>query len=97
MDVGATLRLAVFEVVILQQTLAGLVADWAVNRVVDQQSLFDSRPAVFHQIAGGDDHSAILGWCLTRRDELRHHRYFAGGCVAAARFDETHPATRHDR
>ncbi len=40
-----------FEVVILQQTLASLVADWAVDWMIDQKILFDHRAVLFDLVA----------------------------------------------
>ena len=67
MQIGTTLSLAVLKMIILQQALTSFVADGTIDRVIDQQRLFDARPAFLHQRAGGDNHRAILGWRLTGR------------------------------
>ncbi len=38
--------LAVLEVIVLQVALAGLVADRAIDRMIDQQVFFDHRPGL---------------------------------------------------
>ena len=77
--------LAVLEVIVLQQALAGLVADRAVERMVDQQVFFDHRPALLHLLAVGDEHGAVLGRRLAGGHQLGHHRDRAGLGVAACR------------
>ena len=97
MEIGAALRLAVLEVVVLEQAFARLVADRAVDRMVDEERLLDAGPAVFDQLAFGDDHRAILRRRLAARHQLRHHRDLACGGIAGAGLDQAHPATGHDR
>jgi hypothetical protein len=97
LQVGAALGLAVLEVVVLQQALARLVADRAVDRVVDEQRLLDPGPAVLDELALGDDHGAVLDRRLAARHELGHHRDLARGRVPLTGFDQAHPAAGHDR
>ena len=96
-DVGAALVLPMLEVIILQTAFACLVADRAVDRMIDQQVFFDHRPGFAHILAIGDEDRAVLGRRLAGRHQLRHHRDGAGIGVARATFDQAHAATRHDR
>ena len=97
LDVGPPLGLAVLEVIILQMALAGFVANRAIDRMIDQQSFFDLRPAFFHRLAIGDKHRAIFGRRLAGRHELGHHRDRPGLGIPRAGFDQAHSATGHDR
>ena len=94
-DIGPALGLPMFEVVVLQQAFPRFVADRAVDRMVDQEGLLDPCPALLDQRAFGDDHGAILGGRLAARNQLGHHRHFAGGRVARAGFNEAHATTGH--
>ena len=96
-QIGAPLRLTVLEVVVLKEALTGLVADRAIDRMIDEQRFLDAGPAVLDQRRVGDDHGAVLRRRLTAGDELRHHRDLAGGGVAGAGLDEAHPAAGHHR
>ena len=96
-DVGPALVLAVLEVIVLQVALAGLVADRAIDRMVDQQIFFDHRPALLHLLAVGDEDRVVRGRRLAGGHELGHHRDRAGVGIARAGLDQAHPATGHDR
>ena len=55
-DVGPALVLAVLEVIVLQLALARLVADRAIDRMVDQQVFLDHAPGLcLHLLAVGDE------------------------------------------
>jgi hypothetical protein len=96
LQVGPPLGLAMLKVIVLQQALARLVADRAVDRMVDEQCFLDAGPTVLDELALGDDHRAVLDRCLAARHELRHHRDLAAGGVALPGLDQAHPATGHD-
>ena len=91
------LLLAVLEVVVLQTAFARLVADRAVDRMIDEQGLFDLGSALLHLLAVGDEHRAVFGGRLAGRHHLGQHRDLAGRRIFRPLFDEAHPATRHDR
>jgi hypothetical protein len=93
----AALPAAVLVGVVLQVALAGLVADGAVDRVVDQQELHhrllvgDGAGAV-----GVDDH-AVGAVRLAGRLELRHRLERAGLRVRGPDLGEADPAAGRDR
>ena len=96
-DVGPPAGLAVAEIVVLQGALARLVADRAIDRVPQEQVLFDHRPGLPHFLAGGDDHQAVAGRHGAAGHELGLHLDLARLGVAIARLDQAHAATAHDR
>src|SRR4029453_2231924 len=79
--------LAVAEGVVLEGALAGLVADRAVQRVVDQQELHRRR-------AGASD---FLGRRLDRETVLQGHRASGLDLGHALDFDQAHAALADDR
>ena len=95
-DIGTTLFLAMLEMIVLQVALAGLVADRAVDRVVDQRILFDHRAALVNLLAVGNEDRAVLRRRLTSRHNLRQHHNLAGLRIDVAGFDQAHPATGDD-
>src|SRR5262249_34337139 len=96
-NIGPPLPLAVLEMIILQVALPRLVANRAIDRMIDEQRLFDLRPSALYRIAIGDKSRAVLGRRLTSRNQLGNHRDRAGLGVPRAAFDQAHPATGHDR
>jgi len=93
----STNRVTVLEVVILQEALARLVANRAVDRVIDEEGLFDLRAALGHLVAVGDEHGAVFGRRLTGRDDFGDHRDLAGRRILGAGLDQAHPATGDHR
>ena len=96
-DVGPPAGLTVLEMVVLQNTLARLVADRAIDRVPQEQVFFDHRPGLAHLVIRRDDHQAIRGRNGTAGHELGLHLDLARLGVAVARLDQAHAATAHDR
>src|SRR4029077_18674314 len=96
-DVGPALLIPVIEVIILQPAFPRLVANRAVDRVVEQNPLLHEVliGADFGTI--GDDDGAIFGRRLTGRDEFGHHRHFASVFILRPRLDQAHATTRDDR
>ena len=89
--------LAVLVAVILQAAHAGLVADRAVERVVDQEVFHDHPLMLLHLGAVGDEHGPVLGRRLAAGDELGDHLDLAGLRVLLADLDLAHPAVGDDR
>ena len=65
----AALIQAVLHVVVLQRAFAGLVADGAIDRVVDEQELEHSLPSLADPIVLGLDGHAVADWAWRRRSE----------------------------
>ncbi len=95
--VGPPLGLAVVEVVVLQPAFPRLVADRAVDRMVEQNPLLHEVLVGAHLGAVGDDDCSVFGRGLAGRHELGHHRDFARLLVLRPCLNETHPTTGHDR
>ncbi len=78
--------------VILQPALAGLIADGAVERMVEQQVFERLGLRGLHLVAVGDDDRAVLDRRLAAGDELGTHGDRAVG-LFLARLDQAHAAT----
>ena len=89
--------LAVMIAIVLQSTFPGLVADGAVERMVQQQVLHDHPLVFLHLGAVGHQDGQVLRGCLAARDEPGHHLDLARLGILGARFDLAHPAVGHDR
>ena len=59
---------------VLQRAFAALVADRAVDRMVDQQRLFHLGAALLALVAIRDEHRAVFCGRLAGRHDLRDHR-----------------------
>ena len=82
--------------VILQEALARLIADRAVQRMVQQQ-IFQRRLLCGpHFFAVGDDHHPVLDRRLAARQQLALHRHRTVR-LAVADFHQAHAATGHHR
>ena len=88
------LRLAEVVAEVLQQALAGLVADGAVERMVEQQVFEGLLLGVLGLRAVGDDDGAVLGGRLAGGHDLGLHGDGAVG-LAFADLDQAHPAAGH--
>ena len=88
--------LPVPEMIVLQDALARLVADRAVDRMPQQQALLDHRPGLLHLLAVGRSRPSVGDREVARGDELRLHGDLAGLRVAGAGLDEAHAATADD-
>ena len=95
--VGPPAGLPVAEVVVLQDALAGLIADGAIDGVPQEQVLLHHRPGLPHLVRGGGDHQAVGGGHRAAGHELGLHLDLARLGVARARLDQAHAATAHDR
>ena len=90
-------RLAVAEAVILQAALAGLVADRAVERMIEQQILHDHPLVLLDLGAVGHQHGPVLGRRLAAGDQLGKQLDLAGLGVLGADLDLAHPAVGDHR
>ena len=87
----AALRLAEAVAEVLQHALAGLVADGAVERMIEQH-VFERLPlGGLGFVAVGDEDGAVLGGGLAGGDDARLHGDCAVGLLVAD-FDQAHPA-----
>ena len=93
----AVARLAVLVAVVLQAALAGLVADGAVERVIDQEVFHDHPLMLADFRAVGHEHRPVLRRRLAGGDELGDHLDLAGLGVLRADLDLAHPAVGDDR
>jgi hypothetical protein len=90
-------RLAVLVAVILKAAHPGLVADRAVERMIDQEILHDHPLMLFDLGAIRDQDRPVLGRGLAARDELGDHLDLAGLRVLRSDLDLAHPAVGDDR
>ena len=90
-------RLAVIEAVVLEATLAGLVADGAIERVIGQEILHYHSLIFFDLGAVRDDDGPVLGRRLAAGDESGDHFDLAGFGIFRAGFDLAHSAVGDDR
>ncbi len=81
----------------MQEALAGLVADRAVDGMPQQQLLFDHRPGLLHFLAVGDDHGSVGYGGAACGNELREHRYVARLGVSRAELHQAHAAAANHR
>ena len=84
-DIGAAFFLAVLEVVILEVALARLVADRAIDRVIDQQCFFDKGSTLLDLVGVGDEDGSLFRRRLAGGDELGEHRDRAGLGISISR------------
>jgi hypothetical protein len=89
--------LPVIEAEILQAAFSGLVADGAVERMVDQEVLHDHPLVFLDPGAVGHDDRHIPGRGLAGGGEPGEHLNLAGLGVLAADLDLAHPAVGHHR
>ena len=85
------------EIVVLQPTLARLVANRTVDRMPQEEILLDHRSSLPDFVAVGNKHRAVAGRRLAGGNELRQHLYLARLRIAPSRLHQTHAATRDDR
>ena len=96
-QIRTPLPLAMLEMVVLQQTLARLVTDRAIDRMSNQKIFLDHRPSRDHFFAVSDKDRAVRRRRLTSRHELGQHIDFARLRIATAGFHQAHPTTRDNR
>ena len=89
--------LTIAEAVILQAAFAGLVADRAIKRVIEQQILHDHPLVLLDLRAVGHEHRQILRLSLAGRYKLGNHLDLAGLGILRAGFDLAHAAICNHR
>ena len=84
------------QVHVAKSTLASLIADRAVERMIEQQVLQSRFASVLHLLAVGDNHCAVLRRRLASGHQLRLHRHGAVRSLVTD-LDKAHAAAGDDR